>query len=1105
MSLFDSISMLNDRQREAVEHVDGPLLVVAGPGTGKTQLLSLRAANILATRDVRPQNVLCLTYTDAGADAMRRRLVGLVGRDAYGIEVSTFHSFALNVRSRYPQHFTGGHDARTVSDLYAKEVVDSYLKRLPYGSPLSSVGRGVAQDLGDVISFIGRAKRAGLSPDDCRAIMRQNIACADYLDGIEELTSLLNSRVGAGFPSPADYVARFEELVHKAHALAPAELKRPIVTTPGVYVPYLDWLDALVAHTELCEGRSTAGYQGIRNGQFKKGGDGVRRASVRFVSERALVACDAYGHYQSTLARDGLIDYDDMVMDCLRAVASNPALRYALQERHRYIQVDEFQDTNGAQMRMVELLCEGVERPNVMAVGDDDQAIMRFQGASVAYIEQFQERFRPHVVVLSTNYRSTPEIVSLGTGVAAQVEHRLPASASGKLIRASRASGQQTDFRETTFPARELEYQALARDIRRRIDDGFVGSCANPDEAIGVISARHAGLRALIPFLVREGVPFEYKVKRSVAEMEPMQSLLASLRFVDAHSRGRPDLAESFLPQIVAAAELGGNHPSSVAFALSARREHGGRWIEALAATNEPRLRDIHDRLVAWSAKAPSAPIRELLFEMASPILAYWRGRRQEDPYSCAELNAGIRELLRFAETELSTAAHLGRSLRLADVMERLDQAARLGVDLDATVAVGAPGAVQLMTAHASKGLEFDLVYLLDADDATWHHGHRGSGLYSGNLLFGDAKDADDARRLLFVAVTRARSYLELYRGDGIMLQEFSAGEGGEGDAIGSIEAAFDESDLAEAIQTDWRASYALDTPELVALLGPRQLGHLSATALNRFVRYDDGDPSCARFAEEEVLRLPEAPSIALEFGSIVHAFLEDYVNHVSAGSGGAAALAASYRNEVSRMDFREEDVAQYLERFDRVASSFGPWSAGRMGGRVVTEVALSAVVGDGVPLFGKCDLLLVDDEAKTVRVVDYKTGQGYPDGRPEPGYERQLRFYRLLVEASAEFEGYRVVSCENWYVEPERKTAQMREPVVALVTDDEVAALTRLIDAVWHRICASDYDTSAFEESAAKAEVLGRTKHKKDLGRALQTAYEQWLVEEDSRSRGDK
>lgn len=601
MNLEQSMSMLNDQQREAVEHVDGPLLVVAGPGTGKTQLLSLRAANILATRDVRPQNILCLTYTDAGVEAMRRRLVELVGRDAYGIEVSTFHSFALSLRASHPEHFLGGSAAKPVSDLYAKEVIDSFLKRLPYGSLFSSLHDGVSSGLGAISSFIGRAKRAGMTPDDCRAIMRQNIACADYLDGCEELMAIVNSAVDkhAGFASKTEFTARFEELVHRAHALAPAELKMPAVTTVGVYVPYLTWLDRLVSRTELCEGNKASGYNNIRNKQFKAGDDKVRRASVRVESERALVACDAYEHYQRTLAAEGLIDYDDMVMDCLEAVASSPALRYELQNRYSYIQVDEFQDTNGSQMRMVELLCEGIERPNVMAVGDDDQAIMRFQGASVAYIEQFQDRYDPHVVVLATNYRSTPEIVSLGTGVAEQVEHRLVTSSSGKIIRAHRASGAQTSFAETTFPTKELEYQALARDIRRRIDEGFVESCRNPDEAIAVISPKHAGLRALIPFLTREGVAFEYKVRQNVHEMESMQALLAALRFVTAYSQGRFELAESFLPQVVAAPEYGGDHHSSVTLALSARCDHKGHWLETMAASHDSRLSGFHDKLMA--------------------------------------------------------------------------------------------------------------------------------------------------------------------------------------------------------------------------------------------------------------------------------------------------------------------------------------------------------------------------------------------------------------------------------------------------------------------------------------------------------------------------
>ena len=151
------------------------------------------------------------------------------------------------------------------------------------------------------------------------------------------------------------------------------------------------------------------------------------------------------------------------------------------------------------------------------------------------------------------------------------------------------------------------------------------------------------------------------------------------------------------------------------------------------------------------------------------------------------------------------------------------------------------------------------------------------------------------------------------------------------------------------------------------------------------------------------------------------------------------------------------------------------------------------------MPLFGKCDLLLIDDDAREIRVVDYKTGQSYPEGEPDPGYERQLRFYRLLLESSPEYSDYRVVSCENWYVEPERKTGQMHDPFGISVTDEALADLNALVNAVWHRLCRADFDTSGFEESKLKAEAVAKGgKKKADRLRELQRAYDRWLIEQD-------
>ena len=219
----ESFKNLNPEQREAVECLDGPLLVIAGPGTGKTQLLSLRAANILAKCDVAPRNILCLTYTEAGAEAMRKRLIELIGRDAYGIEVSTFHGFASSIRSRYPEYFTRPSTDTLVTSLHQQEIFDRFLKSLPFVSPLGGGSPDMpAQNIGKMISFVSKAKRSGLDYDALGAIAQQNIDAAAWLTEHSELLTLVCERASAALAE------RFEEEVERACGMAPTSLTHPI-------------------------------------------------------------------------------------------------------------------------------------------------------------------------------------------------------------------------------------------------------------------------------------------------------------------------------------------------------------------------------------------------------------------------------------------------------------------------------------------------------------------------------------------------------------------------------------------------------------------------------------------------------------------------------------------------------------------------------------------------------------------------------------------------------------------------------------------------------------------------------------------------------------
>lgn len=1081
-----SLAMLNDEQRQAVEHLDGPLLVVAGPGTGKTQLLSLRTARILAERDAAPDNILCLTYTEAGAEAMRKRLIELIGRDAYGIQVSTFHGFANSVRCTHPERFPRPASDKLVTPLCQAEIMDGVLGALPFGTSLSGLRQGgTATRTVDMLSFVSTIKRNGLAPNELLAIVEQNGAAAAWLEENSALCDLASQRASK------KVALSFGEEVERACSAAPAELKRPVVATPGVYMPFVSQLLNTARQTELIDedGKKTTGYAQVRDAFFVGNNKDGRRLGIKDQSERLAMACRVAQDYQAALDEQHLFDFDDMVYDFIRAVGADADLRQTLQDSYTYIQVDEFQDTNGAQMRMLDLLCDGIDQPNIMAVGDDDQAIMRFQGASVECIDQFRERYRPRCIVLRVNYRSTPAIVDLGQKVAGQIGRRLRTGADRGLV-AARPEGDQTAFSETVFASKAEEYAALAASIRARIDAGYGASCDDPDEAIAVISPRNAALKELIPYLVAQGIPFSYRQTQNLFDSERLQTTLATLRCVAALSQGRGDLAVSFLPQIVAAPELGGDHVSSVRFALWARRAHHGDWLSAMAETDDARIRGIYDDLMGWAAAAPSSPVRELLFKIAARPMDYYR-QLEGDPLAAAEFNAGMRAMLGFVEGELNIAGGMGRTLRLADVVDRLEAARLRKIDIDAGIDLKAPGAVRLTTAHSSKGLEFDCVYLLDADDMTWHNTANGTKLYPSNLLIGNEKDGDDATRLLFVAATRAKRHLELFRARDNALRELA----------GEISSTVEEADphaLDTALETDWHGSYRLDTPELIALLDVRKdIRHLSASSLNAFVTYEEGCANSTSFPERQVMRLPEEPKIYFEFGTIVHALMEDVTCRVLGPQGAdLRETVEAHRKQVAWMDFSPSEVAHYLQRFDRICATFVPWLMEHAAGyRRFPEVKVSSATAAGTPLYGRLDLILADDATRTLRIIDYKTGFNRD---LSDGYRRQLAFYKLMVESSPAFEGYTVVSMGDYYVEPDKGTGILCPPNEVSASVTEMHDLERLVDTVWERIRAGAWDTSAFEQSDLYREAhasQGSCKNKAERERVMQQAYEAWLV----------
>lgn len=1101
---------LNDEQLEAVTTTDGPLLVIAGPGTGKTHLLVERVRSILSTCDVTAKNILCLTYTDAATEEMRSRLVRDLGSKAYGVTVSTFHALAKGISETHPEYFRERSYRQPVTNLQSSEILDCILKHLPSDNPLSGTFKDKARNIGAMRGFISAMKRAGASPKTCKEIAQQNLAAADYLNSQAALMNLINLNLPRTGEEKAAHISSFANLITDAADNAPRELTDPVQGASGIYTPYLAWLRDIVQDDRLHTQNDVSHYTTIRDKNFKRNANDTRTAT-RKTDVAFATAADVYEQYQQRLDDLALIDYDDMIMDVLEVLRREPELRYELQDRYRYIMVDEFQDTNAAQLALVDLLCEGIDVPNVMAVGDDDQAIMSFQGASASHIRAFKDKYGAKTVELRKNYRSTPSIVNLALSVAKNITGRLD---DNKALEAVSQQETPNPFSECVFTSTSQEYSTLVGWVKQRVDE-IAANSADTEHAIGIIACKHRDLSGIAPHLAARGIPFNYDVRRDVFELDSMATPLALLRCVSALARGSSQQAESELPQILCAPEFHVDKSELLHFIARARSSRAS-WLDELEGTDNQTLKDLYDKLSTWAVAAPAAPVRDLMRSIMDASLAYRQERRETEPNSYAEVVGGVNGLLRFASQEMEAT---DGPMRLPDVVDRIVQAQRFGNKISCTIRFGGNEHVTLTTAHSAKGREFDLVIVIDADDNNWHSTWHSIDLYPSNVhVSNGAKTEDDHARLVYVALTRARQKLCISRVAGEPLREIQdAMSNGLVQTQNYDTQPIDEQTLATKVE--WQAEYALNNPVYASLINDYQPRALSASTINSFIYCDANGRTSQRFFEERVLRLPRPINGSTEFGNIVHEAMRDVV--VTAFGKDAKQepdidtaikrVLQDHLADLRQLDLREEDVARYEARFTAIANNCVPWVRDRIAewfqehpnGHIETERTLNTWILCKVPFTGNVDLMLVDKSSKMIWVYDYKTGSAPRFRDKKDPHERQLQLYKALVKGSGEYEGYNVAACEDWYLEPtlDRPDEDLAEPVKCVdgnvtgdIGENNVLTSCRVAHAVWTLITQGNLMPQGFESTPGYEEAMKLDKWKRP--EALSRAYADWLVD---------
>ncbi len=1057
---------LNDNQRQAVDTINGPVMVVAGPGTGKTELLSMRAANILQQTDMLPESILCLTFTDSGAHAMRERLATIIGKDAYKVAIHTFHSFGSEVINQNGEYFYQGANFRPADELSTREIITGILSELEYTNPLASKMNGEYTHLRDVTATISDLKRSGLTSDELLQVLDANDATLDAIE--PAIAELFSRRISAST------LAHLSPIAHKVASL-------PVESLPNGITPLSTTLALSLAHAvdAATDSDSTKPITTWKNKWLTKDGAGTFVFKDRKRQEKLRAMSYVYFQYLARMQEAELFDYDDMILRVVHALEVFDELRFNLQEKYQYIMVDEFQDTNLAQMRILRSLTNNPaheDMPNILVVGDDDQAIYSFQGADVSNILSFRTLYpRATLIPLTDNYRSGEEILETARTIITQGADRLERYIEelDKTLTAHTSGKTTVEIREATTTADERQW--LVDTIATEIKNG------KKPEDIAVLTRRHKEIIALLPYFANAGVQVTYERQDNVLELEPVAYMLQIARVITLLSDQHIDDADKLLPELLAHPAWGFASKDLWTLSLSSY-DSRKRWIDTMETI--PAFRTAFQLITNLVALAQHEPLERMLDYLigtepvtvtndvdekeaiVSPLYSYYFSDKQlaDDPSAYIRYLEGIRTI-RSALRDHQIASD--ETLTLRAFTEFVASYKQLDVPLVSIhQAANSEVGVNLMTTHKSKGLEFDTVYIPGVVDSMWGERVRTRSRligYPENLPLATAGDSPDERlRLFFVAATRAKQQLCISYAtqddSGKALDRASFLAPLEATPIPPVPATHE----AQQAELRWYEHLTEPHQELQALLQPTLESYkLSATHLGNFLDVTRGGPEA--FLIHNLLRFPQAMSPAAAYGSAMHETLQRAHAHLAA-TGKQRALEDilnDYEGELARHRLSSEDFEQYSQKGADALQAFLAAKYDTFSQQQKVELNFAgqqSIIGE-VHLTGKLDLVDLNASDKTMVVTDYKTGHPSRNWKGSSDYEKiklhryrqQLMFYKLLVENSRDYSNYTVTEGVLQFVEPAKEGDIIS--LSASFAREELHEFRQLLEAVWAHI----------------------------------------------------
>ena len=750
-----------------------------------------------------------------------------------------------------------------------------------------------------------------------------------------------------------------------------------------------------------------------------------------------------------------------------------------------------------------------------MAVGDDDQAIYSFQGADVGNIHRFRKRYPNHAsVVLTDNYRSSQTILDRAREIIVQASGRLETSMDIDKHLLAHTNDTNSQVTLSALPSRQEEFAWIAESIQENITKGI-----KPSE-IAVIARRHSDLIALLPYLNRANIAVNYERRDNVLNDEHIQLLELMTRVCVDIAAGEHDEANSLLPELIAQPMFGFDSEAIWRLSLQAYR-HRTNWLEAMltSPTFQPLAKWLLDR-----AKASlTEPLETFLDTLIGVPQNYTANDDTDDdndavrkptkshrnafisPFYQYYFNSDILgsspdtyltalEALQTLRSKLREGAPDG-TLLASDFLMLIDTYRQLNIPVVSIrrASETAQNAINLMSAHKSKGLEFDTVYVINSIDSMWGERVRSRSRlinYPENLAISPHADSYNERiRLYFVAMTRAKRqlYLSYARSDDTakdtLKASFLAGTNlQEIDRQPSSTAA-----LAEQSEIAWHDRLTAPINRTMKeLLAPTLENYkLSITHLNNFIDITRGGPQ--NFLLNNLLRFPQAKSANAIYGTLIHAVLQHAHSHLAASGTRKPIedITGEFIRLLHQQNLSDADLALYSKRGIEALEAFlsAKYDTFKPSQKPELSFAGQGVVLGQARLTGSLDLVDINNQAITV--TDYKTGKPSTSWTGKSDYEKiklhkyrqQLMFYELLCANSRDYARYKFAGARLQFVEPDQATGD----IVALddrFSNDELADFQRLIAAVWRCITTLELpDISNYQAS-----YQGMIQFEKDL-----------------------